>query len=86
MFVNLHRRLGKHGSFNESKGGFSRHKELPDAVQENVLQYFRDNPHANTRAAARDLGIRNHVAVWHVLEDNHLHPYHFQKVQDLLPP
>ena len=31
------------------------------------------------------MGIPNHMDVWRVLPDNHLHPYHFQKVQDLLP-
>ena len=65
--------------------GFSRPRDKRDAVEENVPQYCRDNHHASTRAATRDLRIRNHVNVWHVSKDNHLHPYDFQKVQDLLP-
>ena len=56
-----------------------------DAIEEDVLEYFANRNRASTRAAARDLGISNHVAVWRVLNANNLHPYHFQTVQDLLP-
>ena len=35
--------------------------------------------------AARDIGIRNRVDAWHTLKVIHLHPFHLQKVQDLLP-
>ena len=38
-----------------------------------------------TQAAARDLGIRHHIDVWQILNDNHLPIYNFQNVQDLLP-
>ena len=54
MFANLHCRLREDGSLNENRRGFGRHKELRDA----------DNTYVSTRAAARDLGIRNHVDVW----------------------
>ena len=70
-FANLHHRLQGHESFNENRRGFRRPRELRDAFDEDVLSYYRDNPHASIRAAARDL-IRNHVDVWHVLKDNHL--------------
>ena len=62
-----------------------RPRPVLDAIEEDVLEYFADRNHASTRAAARDLGIPNHVAVWRVLNANNLHPYHFQTVQDLLP-
>ena len=85
MFANLHCRLREHRSFNEKMRSFGPPRKLRDAVEEDVLQYFRNNPHASTRATAHDLRIRNDVDVWHVLKDNNLHSYHFQKVQDLLP-
>ena len=77
MFASIRHRLRERASFNENRKGFGRLRELRDAVEEYVLQYFLNNPHASTRAAANDLGMRNHVDVWHVLEDNHLDPYHF---------
>ena len=52
MFANLHRRLREHGRFNENRKDLGRPGELRDAVEEDVLQYLRDNPHASTRAAA----------------------------------
>ena len=55
-----------------------------NAIEEDVLEYFAVRNRASTRAAARDLGIPNHVAVWRVLNANNLHPYRFQTVQDLL--
>ena len=85
MLANLHRRLRKHGCFNENSRGFGRLRELGGAVEEDLLQYFRDNPHASTRAAECDLKIWNHFNVWHGLKNNHLHPYHLKKLQDLLP-
>ena len=71
MLANLHRRLREHGSFKENGIGFRRPKELRDVVEENVVQYFCDNPHANTGAEVSDLGIRNHFDVWHVFKDNY---------------
>ena len=63
MLANLLRRLRKHRSFNENRIGLGRPRESRDAVEEDVLQYFCDNPYASTRAATRALGIRNHVDV-----------------------
>ena len=55
-----------------NRGGFGRPGGLREAAEEDVLQSLRDNPHTRTRAATRDLGIRNHVDVGHVVKDNHL--------------
>ena len=83
----VHRRLRERGRFNDIKRSFCRPRKLRDEVEEYMPQYFRDNPHASTRdAAARDLGIRNHIDEWYVLKDNHLHLHHFQRVKDLIPP
>lgn len=82
MITNLHGRQWEHGSFNENRRGFGQPRELLEAEKE-VLIYFRDNPHTSIRAAARNFGLRNKVEAWYVLKDNHLHSYHFQKVQYL---
>ena len=83
MFMAIDRRLREHGGLNVIRRG--RPRPVLDAIEEDVLEYFADRNRASTRAAARDLGISNHVAVWRVLNANNLHPYHFQTVQDLLP-
>lgn len=85
MFTALHRRLRENGSFTTNRRGLGRPGRLREDMEEDVLQHFRENPGTSTRAAARDLGIANHVDVWRVLHDNHLHPYRFQRVQELLP-
>ena len=81
MFANLHRRLREHGSFNENMKDFGRPRELRDAVGENVLYYFRDNPHQ-----APEL---QHVTWEYETTSTYgmfsrttmdLHPYYFQKV------
>ena len=55
--------IKKHGGLYVNRRDFGLPRKLRDVVEEDVLQYFRDNPHASTRAAACDLGIRNHVDV-----------------------
>ena len=85
MFTAIHRRLREHGSFTGRMAMAGRPRGVRDIIEEDVLDYFRNRPRSSTRAAARDMGIPNHMDVWRVLHDNQLHPYHFQKVQDLLP-
>ena len=48
MIANLHRQLREHESANENRRCFGRPRELRDAVEENLPQYFHDNPHAST--------------------------------------
>ena len=54
-------------------------------VEEAVLDSFHRHPRASTRGAAAALGLQNHWGVWSVLNGNHYHPYHFQRVQALNP-
>lgn len=85
MFASIHRRLCEHGTFSVNRRDVGRPRAVRDVIEEDVLEYFRNRPRSSTRAAARDIGIPNHVDVWNVLHDNNLHPYHTQRVQDLLP-
>lgn len=52
--------------------------------EERILRAFEDNPGNSVRHAAQTLGISRHV-VHRVLRQNELHPYHYQRVQQLLP-
>ena len=85
MFTDIHRRLRENGTLNVGREGRGRPRAVRDGIEDAVLQYFGANPRSSTRAAAHHLGIPDHVAVWRVLHQDKLHPYHFQKVQDLLP-
>lgn len=51
-------------------------------MQNRIRRYFRRNPQASTRQAAR----RFHVSqffVWKLLNASGMYPYHFQKIQEL---
>jgi hypothetical protein len=39
----------------------------------------------STRAVANAMGLENHSMVWRVFNENHLYPFHFQRVQGLIP-
>ena len=82
FFTNLHRRLRETGSFrvNRLETGRPRNNH-----QEEIIQHFEEHPRDSTRSAAQILGISSNALVWRVLHEHHLHPYHFQRVQSLLP-
>ena len=80
MFTAIHRRLREHGSFRAGRRDHAPHRLMMDVDEDNVMQYFRDRPRASTRAAARALGLPNHMSGWRVLHQNRFHPYRFQKV------
>lgn len=85
FFTNLHMRLRETGSLRPNQrvnGGRPVHREVVN--EEQVVQYFEENPRASTRSASRVLGINNHVDVWRALNNNNWHPFHFQRVQALL--
>lgn len=52
--------------------------------EEEVLQYFENNPSSSTRAAASSLGT-SRSSVQRILHDDEQHAYHRQKVQGLCP-
>ncbi|EFN86521.1 hypothetical protein EAI_03039, partial [Harpegnathos saltator] len=65
-----------------SAGGAPVRRRVRD--EEKILAAFDDNPGANVRHVARELGLSRR-AVHDVLRYNGLHPYHYQHVQQLLP-
>lgn len=81
-FATLHTRLRDTGSFNVNRGnaGRGRHPQ-----EDRIVEYFEQHPRTSTRAAAQRLGLRNHTTVWRAVHRQQLHPYHFQRVQGLMP-
>lgn len=52
--------------------------------EERILRAFEENPSNSVRRAARALDL-SQSAVYRTLRRNDLRPYHFQRVQQLLP-
>jgi len=52
-------------------------------VDERILRAFEENPQNSVRHVSRTLGIPQ-TTVHCVLQENGLHPFHFQRVQQLL--
>ncbi|EZA48413.1 hypothetical protein X777_13813 [Ooceraea biroi] len=52
--------------------------------EERIVRMFEENPGNSVRRAAHALGYSRYV-VHRTLRQNALHPYHFQRVQQLLP-
>lgn len=84
-FINVTRRLRENGNFVDDRRLNARPRDVRNVIENDVLEYFANNPQASTREAANTLGVSNHMVIWRILKQNACHPYHFQKVQDLLP-
>lgn len=52
-------------------------------VEERILQVFEENPGTSVRGAARMLSLSRNT-VHRTLRQNGLHPYHYQRVRQLL--
>lgn len=52
--------------------------------EERILEAFDENPGTSVRRVAHELGLSRY-AVHHTLRVNGLHPYHYQRVQHILP-
>ena len=68
-----------------------RHQNRVDApvhrhvnIDEAVLHAFEENDGSSVRQIARELNIPKST-VHRILQENGLHPYHYQRVQQLLP-
>lgn len=81
-FANVERRARETGKF------FSNTRERVIAIraqdEELILNRIEDDPHISTRNLSRQTGI-SQTSVHRVIKRNLLHPYHIQKVQELLP-
>lgn len=84
-FSAIDRRLRETGTMrhNMANTGRPRYVRTPQ-LEERILEEVEMNPQTSTRSVARDVGVA-HNTVWNVLHEQLLYPYHFQKVQHLLP-
>nr|CAI5834456.1 unnamed protein product [Callosobruchus analis] len=58
---------------------------IREEFEEEVLRQFEENPGVSTRAVAKRMKNVSHVRVWEIVNEQLLHPYHRQKVQELGP-
>lgn len=81
-FSNVERRARETGKFlNNTR---ERAVALRPQVEVAILNAIQDDPHISTRNLSRQIGI-SQSSVHRVIRRNLLHPYHVQKVQELLP-
>lgn len=64
-------------------GGRPRTVRVP-AMEDEVLRRVQENPRTSTRCIGEEMGV-SHVLVHKVLKAERMHPYHFTRVQKLLP-
>lgn len=84
-FAQLGRRLCETGTFrvNRTDAGRPRYGRTPH-VEEDILAEIEHNPQTSSRAVGQRFNASQQT-VLRVLHDYHYHPYHYRKVQALLP-
>ena len=84
LFENSHRRLCESGLFRINphcgRDRISRTLAVEGAVDEAIER----NPRISTRTIAHHIGIHQN-SLWRALYEQFFHPYHFQRVQTLVP-
>lgn len=85
LFVRLHNRLREGGSFKVNMRDTGRTRTVRSVeFEENVLEKFEDNPRLSVRTVAHEINVSKST-IWRVVHDDNLYPFHFQKVQSLIP-
>lgn len=83
-FVAVCQRLRDTGRVQPHNTNRGPRRDLREGVEEELLDAVEEAPGVSTRHLSRQFGV-SHTTVHRVLQDNLLHPYHIQRVQDLLP-
>lgn len=86
IFENLLRRLRQTGSIKPPKfdSGRRRYRRTVQ-VEEAILDSVQNDPTTSTRIVASELGNISASSVLRTLQEQQLRPYHFTRVQELLP-
>ena len=84
-FQDMDRRLRETGTFRSGtdRRGRPRSVRTPD-FERQVLDMLGENPGMSCRGIARAMDV-DHRQVWETLKEQLLHPYRYQKVQNLKP-
>jgi hypothetical protein len=84
-FQSVHRLLRGHGTFRPQRvnAGRQRHRRTT-GLEERIPHTIEVPLNISTRSTASTVGI-SHMSVWRTLRGQLLNPYHFQRVQALLP-
>lgn len=86
VFRRLDRRVRESGHFvprANADRGRPRTRRTPN-LEENIIALVEENPRVSTRNIALELEVDRHI-VWNVINDENLHPFHYVRVQSLLP-
>lgn len=83
-FVRVVQRLRDSGRIQPAHSeGPGRSARVVDA-EEQILEAIEIDPTLSTRQLGREFNVSNYV-VWRTLRENQMHPYHYRRVQSLLP-
>lgn len=83
-FASVFQCLRSTGSFPSCSYSVEREEERRIAHEEDVIQQVQRSPRISTRRISNRIGLPQST-VWRILKKENLYPYHFQKVQNLLP-
>lgn len=84
-FLTIERRLREHGSFKPIMINCGTRRRVRNQdTEELILQEVERNPKTSIRRIGHTLGV-SRASVHRVLQEQLLHPYHLQQVQELLP-
>ncbi|XP_045771282.1 uncharacterized protein LOC123871479 [Maniola jurtina] len=86
-FQRLHIRMYNTGSVHgrdQHRADAGRPRIHDGDIEEQILDMFGEDPTRSTRSVGRELGV-NHMRVWRILKDDGQHPFHYRRVQSLLP-
>lgn len=81
VFKNLCLRLQRTGTFHAERSE-GRPSARSVQFEQQILQHFELNQRDSTRRAGAVFNV-NHMVIWHILDDDEQHPYHFSRTQEL---
>lgn len=85
VFNRLEHRLREHGNVLPLEiPGRGRPRVRNPEMEEEILEAVEEDPTRSTRSIGQELGVSN-VMVHRVIKEERYHPYHYTKVQALLP-
>ena len=84
-FIEVFARWRRSGNVAEQHADAGRPRHvLQPVVEERIERAFEDDPNTSCREVGREMGI-SHSRVHAVIKDTGKHPYHYRRVQELLP-